>query len=208
LATDLLAILAALLVTLTALVLLTSDDWRLNMIFLALQSAGVWVLLTPAWPLAMSVSQVISGWLSSAILGLAAAGSLSAQMAAPAGPGSKRKMRRQQFSINPFFFLLAALLGGMAFLSQIPALMNFIPDIGLAQAWGGLILIGLGLLRLGFSERPLPITAGLLTSISGFTILAAFINTQPLTAGLLAGLNLALALAGAYLINVASLEAN
>jgi hypothetical protein len=198
---DLLAILAALVVTLTSLVLLTSDDWRLNIIFLSVQYAGLLLLLAPAWPLAMTVSQLVAGWMGGAVLSIAAANAVAAAAA------SSERARRRRFRTNPFFFLVAALLGGMAFLSQIPQVMGFIPNLSLAQAWGALILVGLGMIRLGFGERPLPITIGLLTILSGFTILITRLNTDPLTAGMLAGISLAISLAGAYLLTAPEMGA-
>jgi hypothetical protein len=53
----------------------------------------------------------------------------------------------------------------------------------------------------------LRVTIGLLTALSGFEIIYAAIETSTLVTGLLAGVNLGLALAGAYLIIAPTMEA-
>jgi hypothetical protein len=69
-----------------------------------------------------------------------------------------------------------------------------------------LILIGIGLLHLGLTAQPLRVVLGLLTVLSGFEILYAAVETATLVAGLLAGVNLGLALVGSYLLTSPSLE--
>jgi predicted phage tail protein len=58
----------------------------------------------------------------------------------------------------------------------------------------------MGILQLGFRTDPLSSVLGLLTFLSGFEILYAAIEQSTLVAGLLAVINLSLALVGAYLI--------
>ncbi|MCJ7623785.1 MAG: hypothetical protein MUO76_09800, partial [Anaerolineaceae bacterium] len=84
-------------------------------------------------------------------------------------------------------------------------LATFIPS-GLTVLWGGLILIGIGLLHLGMTTRPSRVIIGLLTFLSGFEILYAVIERSILVAGLLALVNLALALIGSYLLAAPTLE--
>jgi hypothetical protein len=69
-----------------------------------------------------------------------------------------------------------------------------------------MLLIGMGLLKLGFTVQPLQATLGILTALSGFEILYATIERSALLAGLLAGITLGLALAGAYLMMAPHLE--
>jgi hypothetical protein len=58
----------------------------------------------------------------------------------------------------------------------------------------------MGLLHLGITAEILRIILGLLTVMAGFEILYATVETSILLAGLLAIVNLGLALAGAYLM--------
>ena len=69
-----------------------------------------------------------------------------------------------------------------------------------------MILIGLGLLHLGMSTRPLRVVIGLLTVLSGFELVYAGLETSILIAGLQAVVTLGLALIGAYLLAVHEME--
>jgi hypothetical protein len=82
----------------------------------------------------------------------------------------------------------------------------WIPGIGIGQVMGGLILIGMGSLQLGLTDQPLRVILGLLTVFAGFEIFYAAVETSTLVSGLLAIVNLGLALAGAYLIVVPERE--
>ncbi|MBN2256961.1 MAG: hypothetical protein JW704_03955, partial [Anaerolineaceae bacterium] len=56
----------------------------------------------------------------------------------------------------------------------------------------------LGLTHTGISTRPFRIILGILTILTGFEIIHAAVEFSFLVIGLLAGINLALALAGVY----------
>jgi len=69
------------------------------------------------------------------------------------------------------------------------------------------MLIGIGLLQLSLSSHLLRVIIGLLTILSGFEIIYAAVETSALVTGLLAGVNLGLALVGAYLLIAPTMEA-
>lgn len=96
------------------------------------------------------------------------------------------------------FYIVAALLILLVIGSQMSHFTTNFPGIPLQHAWSGLALIGLGLLLTGFSARPLQITLGIMTWMSGFEILYASVQSSLLMAGLLAMTTLALSLSGAY----------
>jgi hypothetical protein len=73
-------------------------------------------------------------------------------------------------------------------------------DAGFPVINGGLLLIGMGLLHLGITARVLRVAIGLLTVLSGFEIIYATVEGSVLVAGLLAVINLGLALVGSYLL--------
>ena len=195
----------ALVVSLTALLLLITRDWRASVGLLAVQYVGVFFLVAIHWPLAMAVTKLIAGWMASAVLGMAA---LSIPGTQPNAAGiilsSNREGHSQSIAsdrgLNKLFFILAASLVGMAVLSQLSRVTTLIPGIEVGQALGGLILIGLGLLKLGFADQLLDSILGLLTTFAGFEILYAVIEATPSTAGLIAGVTLGLAFTGAYLL--------
>ncbi len=60
--------------------------------------------------------------------------------------------------------------------------------------------MGLGILQSGMTARPFRVSVGLLTVLAGFEILYAAVETSLLVAGLLAIINLGLALSGSYLL--------
>lgn len=200
---------AVLLVGITSLLLLLIQDWRLNILALAFQYVGVFLLVIASWPIEMAAAKLVAGWMSGAILGMAAVGDPAShqsgvlQWQAIANFSQLFRLRlRSQIG----FRLIAAILVILTVISVAPTLVNWMPAIQLQNVWGSLILIGMGMLSLGFSARPLPTTVGLLTVLAGFEVLYAALEASTLVAGLLAVVNLGLALAGAYLMTAPLME--
>lgn len=216
---EILLILAAGLVTFTGLLLLIASDWRLSLTALGLQYVGIFILIGQEWSLVMAATRLLAGWMAAAVLGMALLSlphPSEPGRAAPTG-GSRRRaaqntVRRLQtwFDLSPgsLFYGLTALLVGLAAFSQLPRLQVWLPQLSLAQGWGSLILIFLGLLKTAYAAHPLHTSLGLLSLFSGFEILYAAINNTPLTAGLSAAVCLGLALVGAYLILAPHMEPN
>lgn len=188
-------ILAAMLVTLAAICLLAFADWRISTFFLCLLYLGVLLLTAASWPLALSMTRLVAGWMAAAIVGMAAASGKT-----ETGPSSSH--------VSPLFTLFAALLAGAAGLSQVPQLETTFPGISLAQSWGAAMLVCLGVVKIGLSGEPFPIITGLLTTLAGFGVIVPVLNAAPLTAGLLAAIDLGLALAGAYLMLAPAMESS
>jgi hypothetical protein len=84
--------------------------------------------------------------------------------------------------------------------------LNWLPGSAPEIISGGLILVGLGLLAIGLSDHVLRVAIGLLTVLAGFEIIYAGVEASVLMAGLLAGLNIGIALIGIYLQAVPSIE--
>lgn len=184
---------ALVIITITSLVLLTGRDWRWMIAALALQYVGVFLLVTLSWPLSVAAIKIIAGWMAGAILGAAnIAGSWITE--------------EKSWPSSRIFHLFASLLVWLVIFSAVPSLSEWLPSAGLSRILGGFILISMGLLQLGLTAHPLRVVIGLLSLLSGFEILYAVLESSLLVAGLLAGINLALALAGTYMINAISLE--
>ena len=200
-------ILGAILVTITASLLLMIDDWRIEVSLLALQYIGTFVLIGQEWSLALSISHLVAGWIAGAVLGMAMLnlpGQVSRMQDIEQPSGRNSRLARgfrlgSSRAPNLIFFLLAIFLVALTVFSQIPRLSEWIPGLSLTQAWGGLILIGMALLHVGFYSQPLRVTIGLLTLFSGFLILYAAVNLTTLAAALSATVALGIALSGAYL---------
>jgi hypothetical protein len=85
---------------------------------------------------------------------------------------------------------------------------ELLSSISFVIQWGSFFLIGIGLLQLSLTSHPLRVVIGLLTVLSGFEILYATMESSVLVTGLLAGVNLGLALVGAYLLVAPAMEAS
>ncbi len=190
-----LAVPTVILLTVTTLSLLLSRDWRWSILALAVQYAGVFILVSMSWSIEMSVTKVVAGWMSGAVLGIAM----------QSAPESWREAEIFSPSGRVFRFFTAALAAIVAY-SIAPFLVSWLPGITLTQAWGGSILILMGLVHLGLTAQPLRVVIGLLTVLAGIDIFYAVIESSTLVAGLLAAVNLALSLIGAYLIVNPSIE--
>jgi hypothetical protein len=213
-----LAVPALVLVSLTSLALLVVEDWRLSILALAAQYVGVFFLVGIAWPLEMAITKVVAGWMAGAVLGMAAI-SLPRSMPAdhlvdgtnggfiePPGTVLVSQSLIPRSTAGMLFRLLAAILVGLVVLSAAPQLVGWSSDLSLEPVVGSLLLIGMGLVKLGFTSRPLHTILGLLTALAGFEILYAAVEDSTLVAGLLAGVNLGLALVGAYLLVAPQME--
>jgi hypothetical protein len=124
--------------------------------------------------------------------------------------GDPSKFRRVEEGFETsgrLFRLLAVGLVAMVVLSSALKMTEWLPEVGLEVILGSLILIGNGLLQIGLTNRPFKVTLGLLTLLTGFEILYASLEVSALVAGLLAGVNLGIALVGAFLMVVPSMEA-
>ena len=187
--------LAVILISLTSLGLLISRDWRWNVATLATQYIGVLVLVSPSWPLELAVTKMIAGWMAGAVLGVAIANT----------PKVLPEETRPNLS-ERLFRLIAAGVVALVVVSVVPLASAWFTQINAASLWGAFILMGMGLLHLGLTNHPLRVTLGLLTVLSGFEILYAAVESSTLVAGLLAGVNLMLALVCAYLLVTPLLE--
>jgi hypothetical protein len=187
---------AVILVSLSSLYILISYDWRLSIAALALQYIGVFLLVNISWPLEMAVAKMVAGWMAGAILGIAMSSSIETWQKA-----------EKSLPFGPIFRLIAAGILALTIISLVLHSETWLTTIAAPVRWGSFILIGMGLLQISLSSQPLRVTVGLLTALSGFEIIYAAIETSTLVTGLLAGVNLGLALAGAYLIIAPTMEA-
>lgn len=187
---------ALVLVFVTSTFLLLARDWRLLITVLALQYVGVFLLVVLSWSVEMAVVKVLTGWMAGAVLGVGVA----------IFPASWSVEER--FSPSGWLFrLLAVGLVTLVIVSSAPRIADWLPDVEMEVILGSLVLIGNGLLNVSLTSHPFRVTVGLLTLLSGFEILYAALEVSALVAGLLAGVNLGLALAGAFLIVIPSMEA-
>jgi hypothetical protein len=171
-----------------AVAVLILRDWRMVLAALALQYIGVFVLAAGAWPVSLAIIKLVVGWMATAALGLT-------QLS------HRESVEEHSWPSGWLFRLLACLLVLLVVISSAPRLVVWMPAaVSLAAAQGSLVLIGMGMLQLGMTTRPLRVITGLLTILAGFEILFAAVENSILVAGLLASVNLGLAFIGAYLL--------
>ena len=177
-----------LLATFAATGLLFSRDWRWSLGLLAVQYLTVFWLVQAHWPISLAATKLVTGWMACAILGIA-------QLNAKEEESESTWLQGRLFHIFSAGMILAA-----TFALSLRAETWF--GLSLPVAWGGLLLIGLGLLHLGITSDSFHVIIGLLTILAGFEILYAAVESSALVTALLAVINLGLALAGAYFMNV------
>ena len=180
---------AVVLMVMTSAGLLFIRDWRWSIVLLATQYLGMFVLTLQHWPIGMAAVKVVAGWMSAAILGMTRSG-LSSEASAEENSLPRGRL----------FHLFAAATVVLIVAVVTPGVDTIMADAGFPVTNGGLLLIGMGLLHLGITARIMHVAIGLMTVLSGFEILYSTVEGSVLVAGLLAVINLGLALVGAYLL--------
>lgn len=179
----------------TSLTLLVTRDWRWRIGALAVQYLGVFALVLPSWPLELAAVKLVAGWMASTVLGFTRQGL------------ENIPPRPTLVPTGLTFRVLAAGLVVIVVFAIAPSLPAWAAPISSGQAWGALLLIGMGLLNVGLSSRTFTSILGLLTIFAGFEIIYAAVEASTLVAGLLATINLGIALVGAYLMVIPQMEA-
>jgi hypothetical protein len=192
----LLAPVVAVWVAVTALILLTSPNWRVSISALGAQYLGVFLLISLSWPFEYAIVKLVAGWIAAAVLGM---GLVEQTEAWEDELGRWRSGTLFRIFLAGFIIFVAAVI--------TPAVVRLVLRSTNQQVFGGLVLIGLGLIHLGLTAQPTRIILGLLTVLAGFEIFYATMETSLLVNALLAVNTLGLALTGAYLNAAPSLEA-
>lgn len=180
---------AVIVLFITSAGLLIVRDWRWSIILLAVQYFGMFILIRQYWPLGMASVKVVAGWMSAAILGMTRSG-LPQDDLDDEGVWPRGRLFRL-FMAGMVVMIVAAVT---------PGVDTIMADAGFPITAASLLLIGMGLLHLGVTSHMMRVVIGLMTVISGFEIIYSAVEGSVLVAGLLAVINLGLALVGAYLL--------
>jgi hypothetical protein len=192
---EFLSIPVVILAFITGGVLLVSWDWRISIGSLAVQYCCVFVLVAISWPVETAAVKLVAGLMASALLGLSLFNL------------PKDMIHQTRFTTSEIIFrVIAALLAGLFAITGGSKLVEWFAEISIEQAYGALLLITLGLIQLGLTQRPLRVVIGLLTVMSGFGIIQAAVESSILITGLLAVITLSLSVVGAYLLTAPTLE--
>jgi hypothetical protein len=174
-------------IALTSLLLLLNLGWRITILALVMQYIAAFWLTALNWSLGLAAIKLVVGWVASALLLTSYVESETAEEGSFSG------------ITGVTFKTLAAALVLLLVFSIVPAVSAWLP-VGIPSLQGGLILLGLGVLQLGMTTRPVRVVIGLLSMFSGFEILYSALESSVLVAGMLALFNLGLALVGVYLV--------
>jgi hypothetical protein len=177
---------AVILLGISSVTLFLSRSWRWRIGALSFQYVGVFVLISLSWPINMAAVKLVVGWMAGAILGISRIDLVQEDL--------------RRWPTERLYFIFVASVVFLTVATIAPTLTNWVPHININQAWGGLLLIGMGMVHMGFASRGLRVIISLLTFLSGFEILYAVVESSTLVTGLLALINLGVAIAGAYLM--------
>jgi hypothetical protein len=183
---------AVIVLGISSVTLLLSRSWRWRIGALAFQYVGVFVLISLSWPMDLAAVKLVVGWMAGAILGVSRIDLVQEDV--------------RRWPTERLYFIFVASVVFITVATLAPTLANWVPRININQAWGGLLLIGMGMIHLGLASRGLRVIISLLTFLSGFEILYAVVESSTLVTGLLALVNLGVAIAGAYLMTGTSDE--
>jgi hypothetical protein len=169
-----------------ALLMLLSDSWRWTIAGLAIQYLVVFLLVAQIWPIGLAAIKLVAGWLAGVLLSMAK---------------SPRQLEETFFSPRSarIFRLFSAGLILMIVFAVTPSVNTLLP-IPYHYLLIGLMLIGMGVLQFGISQRYLRVILGLLTLLSGFEVIYSSLEGSALLAAILAAITLALGLIGSTIL--------
>jgi hypothetical protein len=174
----------------TSTAMLINRDWRVNLGALAVQYVAAFWLVTRHLPFVMGSAKLITGWMVVAVLGMTQMGI----------PTSEEKKEDSFLLRGQWFRAILICIVALVAAGSSPRIEAGIPGLGLQVIAGSLLLIGAGVIHLGVTSDTLRVILGLLTTLTGFEIIYAAVESSILVAGLLAVTNLGLGIVGSYLL--------
>lgn len=181
-------------IAITGMVNLILREWRVNALALALQYLAAFILITQSWSIGMSVIKLIVGWMATAAIALTSI-------------RQRKTVPHSEPNASLFFRGLAGIMVILVIFVLAPGLQEGIfPELDLVIVQGGMMLMAMSLMQLGTSADPYLNIISLLGLLAGFDVIHAALERSTLLTGMLAVVNLGLALVGVYLISQSSIE--
>jgi uncharacterized membrane protein HdeD (DUF308 family) len=163
----------------------------------------MFLIIASFWTFEVAVAKLLTGWVAGIVLGFI----LVLEPEVSIAVNIDLEQERQKLPTGQLFRLLGASLILLAIWSSSSSARVLAPGVGLAQFYGGAILICMGLLHLSLTSQPLRIVLGLLTILAGAEIIYDSMENSILVTSLLSFVSLSLALVGAYLLlNYSNME--
>ena len=173
---------------------LLSRGWRWSLAFLGIQYLGVFWFVQTIWPINLAVIKLLSGLIVCIALATSQLSATSIENLESSWPQGY------------LFRIFAAALIVIATLTLATPTSAWLGLINIRGTWVSLFLMGIGLLQLGITTQPLRVIIALLTIISGFEIIYAFVESSALVAAMLVLINLGLAMVGTFMLNTENKE--
>ena len=200
---------AVIAVSVTSFALLMIANWRMNIILLAVQFGGIFILLAANWSIQLASTNLLSGLIAGTVLGMAmyTSGVFQEDTKQIHQTSTQKKFLDNIGLLSAGGVLFQLLAAGLVILAVIyitPIIINQLPELSAFVGLGGVILIGMGLLKLGFTDTDFGNIIGLLTTFSGFIVIYSSIEDSVLVIGLLSIVLLGISLVGAYILVISN----
>ncbi len=189
------ALVAALVATLTAGLSIVLGDTRARLAALALQYVCVGVVVDAALPLGEAGAKVVAGLAATTVIGTA--------LFLPRGAGRQAVQFRAE-RLHPLHFVAVGLVGAAGIALGSRPWLGF-SGMTSAASLAAATMMALGLLQVGVSRGPLRVGVGLMTTLSGFEAAYSFVEPSMAVAALLGAVHLGIALVVSYLLRVVPL---
>ena len=134
------------------LLLLLSADWRASIAGLAIQYLISFLLVTQVWPVSLAAIKLVSGWLVCVLLGMSTNSDLFDEEFYSSRAAS-------------IFRLISAVFIFIIVLTVTPTMNIWLP-IPYDHLLIGLLMIGMGIIQLGFFQIHFKVFSGIMTRIN------------------------------------------
>jgi hypothetical protein len=190
----------------TAMLLVVSQDWRLNLIALAAQYFFVALLMTQLVRLELAAVKGLIGWLVCLVVYLTEQQAQLFVRGSDDETGDSIQVwfsarvegwRSEGISARAAFGFLTALL--VALTAYVVSAAIPLPELPVSFSGVCYLLAGVGVLLLGLSQDPVRVGLGLLTFLSGFDLFYIALEPSLVVTGLLGSVSFVIALGMAYL---------
>lgn len=165
-----------------------SRNWKWILGSLAIQYLGVFWFVQTIWPVSLAIIKLLAGMIVCLALASSQMGLTSFTKLESSWPQGRT------FRVLGVSLVLLVALATTSVTSEWLGINN-LPGIFVS-----IVLVGSGLLQIGFTAQPMRVIIALLTFLSGFEIIYAFMESSTLVAALLVLMNIGLSLVGVYLL--------
>jgi len=181
---------STILLVITSFGILVDLEWKNNSALMALQYFATFFLLMVFWPINMSGSFLIAGWVSVLIIVMT-----NQNIKRTDGPNINT------FSLEKLFRLFTGGLVLLIIITSYSNISNWFPSATPPLLISSLNLIFIGFLMIGMSQKIDRVIFGLLTIMTGFEIAFTQVDNSVLMLALLCLILMSISLVGSFLMN-------